>query len=294
MKKGIDISSFQGYPDFNKVKKAGIDFVIINAGMGRYASQKSIYFDRNYAAARAAGLLVGAYWYSYATDAADAVKEAKACIEAIGKTKFDLPIFYDVEEQSQLVKGGGFLDAIVTAFCDTMAKSGYKAGLYMSLSPLNTMSSTVRNRYPLWVAQYYNRCQYDGKYAIWQHSDSGKVDGIDKKVDMNQLIDESIITKPTPTPTKKKKSVDELAREVIAGKWGNGDTRKQRLTAAGYNYATVQDKVNEMMQKKKSNKEIAKEVIDGKWGNGKDRKVRLTAAGYNYDDVQKIVNQMMK
>ena len=100
------------------------------------------------------------------------------------------------------------------------------------------------------------------------------------------------------TPEPSKKSIDEIAREVIAGKWGNGTDRKNRLTKAGYDYNAVQSRVNQMLGKtpqpsKKSIDEIAREVILGRWGNGKERKNRLTAAGYDYDAIQKRVNEIM-
>lgn len=93
-----------------------------------------------------------------------------------------------------------------------------------------------------------------------------------------------------------KKSVDTIAQEVIAGKWGNGDDRKNRLTAAGYDYNAVQKAVNAKLAGSSSGKsvtELAKEVIAGKWGNGADRKNRLTAAGYDYNAVQKKVNELL-
>lgn len=101
------------------------------------------------------------------------------------------------------------------------------------------------------------------------------------------------VAKYTGEDLTPKKTVDELAKEVIAGKWGNGTDRKNRLTKAGYNYSEVQKKVNELL-KKKSIDTIAKEVIQGKWGNGTDRKNRLTKAGYNYREVQNRVNQLLK
>lgn len=101
-------------------------------------------------------------------------------------------------------------------------------------------------------------------------------------------------SKPT---TSGKKTVDELAQEVLDGKWGNGETRTNKLKAAGYDPIAVQKRVNEIMDKSSSNKKsvtaIAKEVIAGKWGNGKDRKNRLTAAGYDYAAVQKRVNELL-
>lgn len=102
---------------------------------------------------------------------------------------------------------------------------------------------------------------------------------------------------PSTPSTGNKKSNEEVAKEVVAGKWGNGADRKNRLTSAGYNYDAIQAKVNEKLYGSnpgKSNEVIAKEVIAGNWGNGADRKARLTAAGYNYDAIQSIVNSLCK
>jgi surface antigen len=100
-------------------------------------------------------------------------------------------------------------------------------------------------------------------------------------------------------PVVEAKTVTQLAREVLKGKWGNGAERKKRLTEAGYDYTAVQKEVNRLCNSskttsKKSNEEIAKEVIKGKWGNGQDRKNRLKAAGYDPSAIQKIVNKLMK
>ena len=102
----------------------------------------------------------------------------------------------------------------------------------------------------------------------------------------------------TENKADNKKSIAEIAQEIVAGKWGNGSERKQRLEAEGYNYAEVQAAVNNIMGKsepsKKNVAEIAKEVISGKWGNGSERKQRLEAAGYNYAEVQAKVNEMLR
>jgi len=101
-----------------------------------------------------------------------------------------------------------------------------------------------------------------------------------------------------PTPPKKKSNA-EVAREVLAGKWGNGPTRTQRLHGAGYNPNEIQRLVNKLIdeeqaaKKRKTVGQIASEVIDGKWGNGADRVTRLTKAGYNSDAVQKEVNRLL-
>lgn len=98
----------------------------------------------------------------------------------------------------------------------------------------------------------------------------------------------------TTAPTK---SVDEVAKEVLTGKWGNGNERKKALTEAGYDFTAVQAKVNELASKPattiKSLETIAKEVINGEWGNGTDRKKKLNEAGYSYSEVQKMVNKLL-
>ena len=129
MIKGIDVSTWQGNIDFAKVKASGIDFVIIRAGYGREITQKDNCFERNYENAKAAGLDVGAYWYSYADSTEDAVREAKACMEVIKGKKFEYPIYFDLEEQSQFAKGKNFCDSVIKAFCGELEKNGYKAGL---------------------------------------------------------------------------------------------------------------------------------------------------------------------
>ena len=103
---------------------------------------------------------------------------------------------------------------------------------------------------------------------------------------------------PKPQHAPSKKSVDELAREVIAGKWGNGSDRHARLKAAGYDYDAIQNRVNEILTvtsapSKKTVDELAREVIRGEWGNGSERRVRLTQAGYDYDAVQARVNEIL-
>lgn len=101
----------------------------------------------------------------------------------------------------------------------------------------------------------------------------------------------------TPVPSTAEKSVEDVAKEVLAGKWGNGEERKNRLKAAGYDYAVVQTKVNQIAKgtaNQKSIDAVACEVIRGKWGNGADRKKRITSAGYDYSAVQKRVNELLK
>ncbi len=106
-----------------------------------------------------------------------------------------------------------------------------------------------------------------------------------------------IVKKANLAKNPKKKSLNEIANEVIKGAWGNGEERRKRLTEAGYDYLEVQSLVNSIVSKtevQKSTLEIAKEVIKGLWGNGQDRKNRLTKAGYNYNEIQNKVNELLR
>lgn len=256
--KGIDVSVWQGNIDFNKVKAAGIDFVIIRAGYGN--GNKDKWFDENYRKAKAVGLHIGAYWYSYATSADGAKQEAQSCAKILSGKRLDYPVYFDIEEKSQLARGKNFCSSLITAFCTELERLGYYAGFYTSLSSLNSVvSDAVKKRFTVWVAQWSNKCSYSGSYGVWQYSSKGKVNGISGNVDMDySYIDFPSAIKnggfngygksaaSTSTATAKK-SVDEIASEVIAGKWGNGSDRKNRLTSSGYDYNAVQAKVNEKL-----------------------------------------------
>ena len=139
----------------------------------------------------------------------------------------------------------------IKAFCGELEKNGYLAGLYCSTYYLNNfVSNNVAGKYPLWVAQYNYRCTYTAnKYGIWQYSSEGRVNGISDNVDMDYCyVDYPTIVKNggyngyKKPNIPEKKTVTQLAKEVIEGKWSAGDERKQKLTEAGYNYSAVQKK----------------------------------------------------
>ena len=182
---GIDVSKWQGTIDWAKVKAAGIEFAILRAGYGRLASQKDKCFEANYAGAKAAGLNVGAYWYSYAKTIEDVREEAEACIAVLKGKQFEMPIYFDIEEKLQFQLGKNFCSEAVKTFCTALEKAGYFAGVYSSRSALQTYISTeVRQRYTVWVAAWSNELKYEGA-GMWQYTDSGRVPGIAGNVDKN-------------------------------------------------------------------------------------------------------------
>ena len=186
-RKVIDVSEWQDNIDFAKVKADGVTGVIIRAGYGKYDYQRDKMFDANYAKAKAAGLDCGVYWYSYADSTASAIEEARVCMKALKGKKFEYPIYFDLEEQSQFSRGRAFCDSIVKAFCGELEKHGYFAGLYISRSPLQAyISDDVANRYALWVAEYASKLNYSGSVGMWQYSSTGRVNGISGNVDMDE------------------------------------------------------------------------------------------------------------
>lgn len=219
--KGIDISTWQGKDiDFTAVKKSGIEFVILRAGYGREVSQKDDCFDENYRQAKEAGLKLGAYWFSYADSAEDAKREAKACLQCVGGKKLDLPVFFDLELDRQFAKGRAFCDSLIEAFCEEILKGGYKTGLYMSYSPLmSCTSSTIREKYPLWIAQYYSHCQYDGKFAIWQYSDRGRVNGLNGDIDMDILYDTALLKSENSVVNSAENKIDVTYQVYADRRW---------------------------------------------------------------------------
>lgn len=298
--KGIDVSGFQGKIDFKKVKESGVEFVIVKAG---YSVSTVDTWEINYANAKNSGMKVGAYWYSFAQSIDDGIKEAKAFIKALKSKQLDFPVYLDLEERSQFDKGKAFCTELVEAFCGELEKAGYYAGVYCSTYwYTNFVEESVREKRPAWIADYRGECYYTGTYGIWQY-DAAYVPGVQYDCDRDWgYVDYSVYIKENglngypkkETPPEDEKTVDELALEVINGKWGNGQERYDRLTAAGYNYDDVQKRVNEILYPpKKTIDEIAAEVIRGEWGNGEERYRRLTEAGYNYDQVQRAVNQIL-
>ena len=181
---GIDVSEWQGNINWGGVRS---DFAILRAGYGRYTSQKDKKFDENYSGCKNNSIPCGAYWYSYALTPDDAVREANACLEIIRGRQFEYPIYYDVELQEHFALGKEKVSAIIRAFLDTVEKSGYWVGLYMSAYYLNNyVDSDILERYSVWVAHHDAAIpDYSGQFGMWQYSSTGIVSGISGNVDLD-------------------------------------------------------------------------------------------------------------
>ena len=186
MKNGIDVSKHNGNIDWQSVKASGkVDFCIIRTGYGKSISQKDIQFERNYAGAKAAGIPVGAYWYSYAITPAEAEAEARTFLQAIAGKQFEMPVYFDIEEKKALATGKNNVSAIVKAFCNVMEKAGYWCGVYASRAHVQSyFDNEVKNRYSLWLAEWGAKLNYTGgEVGMWQNSEKGRIAGITGNVD---------------------------------------------------------------------------------------------------------------
>ena len=188
--KCIDLSEWNGSIDFNKVKKSGVTCVILRAGYGKDPNQEDNEFQKYYKQAKAAGLNVGAYWYSYATSVDAAKAEVKNCMKTIGGKEFDLPVFLDVEEYRQAILPKRTLTDIIKTFCNGMRDNGFDSGLYSAKSMLmdSAYPDEISSNYLIWLAapnESYNKLPYF--VDIHQYDWYGRVDGISGNVDMNYV-----------------------------------------------------------------------------------------------------------
>lgn len=469
----IDVSSYQGAIDWAKVKAAGIKYAILRSVVKGLDVDSQ--FEANMKNARAAGVQLGVYLYTYAGDAAYAKKEAQALLKLLAGRPLELGVFYDMEMSSLRSASAATVQTVANAFRAEIMAAGYTCGVYCDASFYGT-NNHFKGWAPdceFWVASYgtndgqqHSVPKIDHHLIAHQYSSKGRVSGVSGDCDVDnwygpaaaaagvteadlrakvvkiaagwigckeadgshrQIIDVYNSHKPlargyavqytdawcstfvsavaikagvtailptecgcekhtilfknlgewqendayTPKPADvifydwddngagdttgaadhvgivetvkdgvitviegnysdavgrrkiavnaryirgyglpnyaalataapavpaapEKKTVAQLAQEVIDGKWGNGADRKARLTAAGYDYDAVQDAVNKKLKPAgKTVEQLARKVIAGSWGNGDERKQRLTAAGYDYGAVQAAVNRMI-
>ncbi len=194
---GIDVSSYQKEIDWVNVKKDNIDFAIIRAAYRGYTKGgivKDSYFDSNIKGATAAGVKVGAYFFSQAISVNEAKEEAKYIVNLVKPYKVSLPIIIDTEYSNS--KHDGRADSlsvedrtkIVKAFCDKVKSLGYTPMIYASKNWFNTkLNMQELSAYSCWVAHYTsaNCTDYDGNYDIWQYTSTGSVGGIIGNTDLD-------------------------------------------------------------------------------------------------------------
>lgn len=304
---GIDISAWQGDENID-LSKVPFDFCIVKATEG--TSYENRYFTSHCDKVLNKKRLLGAYHYA---NGGNVQKEADYFLAYVKKYIGKAVLVLDWEAKNNPLFGKNDLEWCLKWCNYVYRKTGIKPLIYVQKSAMGAVKKTG---YGLWVAQYpdYIETGYqkhpwnEGAYncLIRQYTSVGKLSGYSGNLDLNKAYISAaswrkLATKAVKIATIKpvKKSVNTIAREVLAGKWGNGTDRKNRLAKAGYDYSKVQAAVNKLVKTSQITQDkiinaVAHEVIAGRWGNGQERINRLKAAGYDPDKIQKRVNELMK
>lgn len=191
---GVDVSKLQDYIDFVKVKKAGINFVMIRVGARGYGTGQLIvdeYFSENIKRATDAGLDVGVYFYSQAITEDEAIEEANLVLENLGEYEISYPVAYDMELVSNDTARIDSLSKsertkITKAFLDTIENAGHKTVIYGNKEWLiKKIDMSKLTAYDVWLAQAADIPDYPYKFTMWQYNTQGSVDGIAGPVNLN-------------------------------------------------------------------------------------------------------------
>lgn len=181
---GLDLSKHNGTVDFNAIKNNGNDFVILRCGYG-VNGVKDPKFEEYYRLAKAAGLKVGAYYYSYALNVTGAKAEANNCLSYISGKQFEMPVYIDMEDADRYKSKNGMplnstLNEICNEFCSILESNGYYAGVYASKSWFDNKLTSIGN-YTKWIARYGTNNgtkQFDyPSYGMYQFTSAYKING---------------------------------------------------------------------------------------------------------------------
>lgn len=198
---GIDVSKWQGTINFDKLTASKkIDFMIAKSGEyweSKKAFQLDSQFERNYSEAKKRKIPFGTYLYSYATSVEKARTEANELVRYLKKTgkTFELPIFFDIEDNTQNSLSKQDKTNICKAFGEIVQNAGYKVGIYSSKYWLMNQIdlAQIPSSYDIWVASYgtnngsvpASKYEFAGNHDIWQYTSTGRIDGINGNVDFN-------------------------------------------------------------------------------------------------------------
>ena len=236
----IDVSTWNGNIDWDKVYKSGVRYAMIRSSFGiENPNQIDNKFVRNIENAIKVGIKCGIYHYSYARSVAEAKKEADFCLKTIKNYKIDLPVAFDIEDSSQTNLGKDTLTSIVIAFCDRIKSAGYTPMLYCNPSWLNSYlhKDKLLGKYDLWLAHWgVSSPGFD--CTIWQYSENGSISGISGNVDMNWIFKDYTSTKPSttkPSTTTKPSNVKKTDYSVKVTAQAGLNVRK----GAGTNYGII-------------------------------------------------------
>ena len=198
---GVDLSYIQQNVDFNQLKAQGIDFVILRIGGRYYGEEGGLYsddaFDSHYEQAKAAGLKVGAYFFSQSITELEAKEEAQYVVKLLNGRKLDFPIAFDwefIDEDPQARTHGianDMLSNMAVAFCEEIKSAGYIPMIYINSSLIYQSYDLEKIKgYDFWHSEYMDKPSLYFDFAIWQYTKTGTVAGIEGNVDINVCMKE--------------------------------------------------------------------------------------------------------
>lgn len=248
---GIDVSTHQKEIDWEKVSQSGVEFAMIRAGYGRYTAgkdQQDKYFIQNYNNAKANGLKVGVYHYSYATTVEGAKAEAEFCLNILNGRQLDLPVAFDIEDPRHSGLSQQLITDMIVAFCETIKAGGYQPMVYSYASFINNNIDYSRtSNYPIWVAHINTdkpSCEYP--YLMWQYSHTGYVPGVKGNVDLNvwyNVSDENPNIPQTPNDPETPAIPDpENPQETLIGECTGNNVNVRTGPSTSYSRITMVNK----------------------------------------------------
>lgn len=245
---GIDLSKWNRVINPSLVAKE-VDFVLLRTGFSQTADTKFKWFVDEFKKVNVP--ILGVYHFSYATCVAEAVAEAQTAVELMKQAGLEdnVLVFFDFEYDSvTYARNEGvdvtktFVTTVTKAFCDEVRRLGYLPGVYLNIDfKLNWYEKGSLDSYPLWIADW-RKGQVHDDVLFHQYSAEGTVAGISGPVDMNHCYPTHFPNNPVEPPVDPADPITMLAKEVIAGKWGNGEARKSAILSA------IQAKVNELLK----------------------------------------------
>lgn len=191
-KVGIDVSSWQGDINFDKLKQSGVDFVMIRVGTQKGFNKDSVLDNRylnNIKRANSTGMKAGIYYYSYASDKEEAKEQALWVYNQIKDYQIDLPVAFDWESWSNFNDLNLSLyefNEIAYTFLDTLKEKGYDVYLYGSR---NYLVNVYTPKHDVWLAHYTKETDYKDDYKMWQLTNDGQVNGIYGYVDIDVMYE---------------------------------------------------------------------------------------------------------
>ena len=197
--KGIDVSRYQGNIDWNKVAAQGVEYAFIRVGIRGYGQEGKLVLDEkfedNIQGASAAGIKVGVYFFSQAITDEEALEEADLVLETIAGYNVTYPVVYDVEKTAD--KDGRMNRLTVEErtrmahiFIDRIREAGYTPMIYANMEMWSVLIDMAEfEDVDKWFAYYDTDLYFPYEYAVWQYSDTGRIDGIGGDVDLNISFD---------------------------------------------------------------------------------------------------------